>query len=91
MTELACWARILESESAQPITINPLYEHEYSRDERMAVSIIAACQHQVCPALQACTEALIGDGDVKAAINAAKGFAYFLDDAGMTLSPSEMN
>ncbi len=89
--ELACWTRVLESESARPIVINSLDQQEFSRDERMAISIIAACQHQACPALKACTEALIGEGDVEAAIQAAKGFAYFLDEVGMTLSPAGMN
>ena len=91
MTELACWVRVLETESARAIRINPLEADSFSADERMAVSVIAACQHQACPALRACTEALIGAGDVDATIKAARGFAYFLDDAGLTLSPSAMS
>jgi hypothetical protein len=53
----------------------------------LAISLIAASQHQRCPAMRACALALTGSDAIDPVLNAAKGFADALQDADQRLSP----
>ena len=53
----------------------------------MAISLIAASQHQRCPAMRACALALIGSSLVEPVIDAANAFADALQEADQFLTP----
>jgi hypothetical protein len=53
----------------------------------MAISLIAASQHQRCPAMRACALALTGSDLVDPVIDAANAFADAMQEADQLLSP----
>ena len=59
----------------------------FCADECLAISLIAASQHQRCPAMRACALALTGSDAIDPVLNAANGFADALQDADQRLSP----
>lgn len=56
---LALWAKSVSAASRREVEISPLEACEFCRDECLAISLIAASQHQTCPAMRACAFALI--------------------------------
>lgn len=58
----------------------------FCRDECLAISIVAACQHDTCPALRACVYALLNSNVIDPTIEAATLFATDLSAAGQMLS-----
>ena len=54
----------------------------FCRDECLAISIIAACQHGACPALRACAFALLESNVIDPTIEEATQFARDLTAAG---------
>jgi hypothetical protein len=54
----------------------------FCRDECMAVSMVAACQRDVCPAARACAFVLLGNSNVNATIDAATDLADALRAGG---------
>lgn len=58
----------------------------FCRDECLAISMIAACQHGACPALRACAFALLNSGDVDGTLRAAGQFAHCLRQGNQMLS-----
>lgn len=90
VTELATWVQEVVTAAQRPIEVGPCTklrgDMRFCRDECMAVSLIAACQTGVCPALQACAHALIGDQDAERVICASTCFANRLADHDVYLS-----
>jgi hypothetical protein len=86
VTELACWVRTLRSTASRKIEYYPFGCSGFCPDECMAISLIAASQHQRCPAMQACALALTGSDFVEPVIDAANAFADVLQDANQRLS-----
>jgi hypothetical protein len=62
----------------------------FCRDECLAISIIAACQHGAHHALAASTSALIGTDAIGDALNGAQTFACGLKSANQVLSPDSV-
>lgn len=62
----------------------------FCRDECLAISIIAACQHDSRQALCACASALIGSNDIGEALDAAQTFAGAMTAAGQVLNASSI-
>lgn len=87
MTELACWVRAVQDSAERRIEVFPAQSRRFCRDECLAISMVAACQHSTCPAFRACAVALLGCNDVDEAIEGAEGFARCLKEAGQMLSP----
>jgi hypothetical protein len=87
MTELACWVRAVQDTAERRIEVNPAQCRQFCRDECLAISMVAACQHSACPAFRACAVALLGSNEVDAAIEGAEEFARRLKEADQMLSP----
>lgn len=87
MTELAGWVRAVQDLAERRIEVYPAHCRRFCRDECLAISMVAACQHSTCPAFRACAVALLGCNDVDDAIEGAEGFAARLKEAGQLLSP----
>lgn len=83
--ELACWVRSLRETAGRKLSYYPFGCAGFCRDECLAISMIAASQHQACPALKACAYALLGASPVDAAVEKAAEFAYALDEVGVHL------
>ena len=87
ITELSCWVRDIKDSAQRRIEVFPGPCATFCRDECMAVSMIAAGQHDHCPALRACALALLEHSDAGAVIEGARTFAHVLRDLEVVLSP----
>lgn len=56
---LATWVKAVCASSRQGVVVAPPGACGYCRDECLAISMIAASQHNTCPAMRACAFALI--------------------------------
>jgi hypothetical protein len=87
---LSCWVRAVRRGSARRIVTLSAGAEGLSRDECLAVSMIAACQHGDCGALRASGFALMGTGSAMPALEAAGTFAAALSDSGHHLSEASI-
>ena len=78
---LSSWVSALGRASHREIEVFPLACRSFCRDECIAVSMIAACQHHTCPAMRACAFALADCSLIDAVVQEAQSFA----DAMMSL------
>jgi hypothetical protein len=58
LTQLSHWVAAVDNAARRDIEVSPAACPSFCRDECLAVSMIAACQHQTCPAMRACAFAL---------------------------------
>ncbi|MBX9925307.1 MAG: hypothetical protein K2Y05_03025 [Hyphomicrobiaceae bacterium] len=72
------WTLAVQCDAARPIVTLPIPSAGFSRDECLAVSLVAACQHPACPALRACAGALLGTQDNARALAATSELATYL-------------
>ncbi len=91
MTELACWVRAVQDSAERRIEVYPAQCREFCRDECLAISMVAACQHSACPAFRACAVALLGSNEIEEAIEGAEEFALRLKQADQLLSPGSVS
>lgn len=63
---LSDWVAALGRGAGREIEVGEARCVEFCRDECLAISTIAACQHRTCPAMRACTFALIERGQIAA-------------------------
>ena len=87
MSELACWVCAVQDAAERRIEVYPAQCRRFCRDECLAISMVAACQHSACPAFRACAVALLGSNEIDEAIEGADGFARRLKEADQHLSP----
>lgn len=87
MTELASWVRAVQDTAERRIEVYPARCDEFCRDECLAISMVAACQHCACPAFRACAIALLGSNEIDEAMDCAEEFALRLKEADQLLSP----
>lgn len=78
---LSSWVSALSRTTHREIEVFPLSCRSFCRDECIAVSMIAACQHHTCPAMRACAFALADCSLIDGVVQEAQGFA----DAMMSL------
>ena len=71
--------------SIRDIELLPPKCPSFCRDECLAVSLIAASQHDACPALQACAYALMGANEIEPVLKTARDFARTLESANIIL------
>ena len=81
----AAWALAVEASAARPVAVLPIDSAGFCRDECLAISLVAACQHDACPALKACAFALLGTSDLGRALVATEAVARTLSGAGCRL------
>jgi hypothetical protein len=87
MTELAWWVRAVQDSAERRIELYPTQHRQFCRDECLAISMVAACQHSACPAFRACAVALLGSDEIDEAVEGAEEFALRLREADQLLSP----
>lgn len=84
---LSCWVKCMANASSRPIEVRLSQTDDFCRDERLAISVIAACQHQVCPAMRACAFALVEHSCIDQTVGQAQSFADTLLGLDLRLSP----
>lgn len=84
---LSAWVRAIATSSCRSIEVAPIGCERMCRDECMAVSIIAACQHSHCPALHACIHALIDSAFVGPVAEQSRSFADRLREINVVMAP----
>ncbi len=75
IAKLAFWAQTVQTSSTRTIEVSNFEHEQFSRDERIAITMIAASQHNACPALQACASTLIGTGETEPVVKSTNDFA----------------
>jgi len=90
MSDLASWVRAVQDAAERRIEVSPSGCRRFCRDECLAISMVAACQHSSCPAFRACAVALLGSNEIEEAIDCADGFARRLKEANQMLSPGSV-
>lgn len=88
LTELEPWTSCAYRTACRPIELEALdCATAISGDERLAVSIVAAAQHGVCPVMEACAAALLHSPNVAPMLVGARRFATALMQADQVLEP----
>ncbi len=87
VNDLGRFVKSVEASAQRRIGVLPAGCPGLCRDECLAVSIIAACQHGACPALRACAFALLASADVDGPLSAANCLAETMKCEGQFLSP----
>lgn len=87
---LSNWVRAVRGTAQRGIETSPRGCLTFCRDECLAIAMVAACQHDACPALKACAFTLIGCSNVTPALDAAECFAAGLRRANQILSPGSI-
>ncbi len=88
--ELGCWVRKIQDVAGREIMTMPAECAGFCRDECVAISMIAASQHKVCPALKACAFALIGCSEVESLMTATDQFALTLNALNQRLDAASI-
>lgn len=84
--ELSGWVRTVAWAAKRDIQVMPSHCRSFCRDECAAVALIAAMQHEACPAFRACTAALLATDACDEVLDSARSFAVSLRNAGQVLS-----
>jgi hypothetical protein len=84
---LASWAKSVNASSRRSVEISPLEACEFCRDECLAISLIAASQHQTCPAMRACAFALIDSSLLDDVLYHTETFAVTMRSYDKIVSP----
>jgi hypothetical protein len=90
LDSLSCWVNTVHRSSHREIRVLPQCCPRFCRDECIAVSMIAACQHNACPALRSCAFALVDSSSIERAVNEAQAFADTMSDLEHRLSPASI-
>lgn len=85
--DLSCWVRAVSGQAQRPIGLCPAGCERFAHDECLAVSMIAAAQHD-CPAVKACAYALLGAQPLDEVLASASRFAASLRENHVLLGPS---
>lgn len=87
---LSHFVRAAMASAQRDIEIYPAQCRGFCRDECLAISVIAGCQHDERNALCTCAAALIGSNDIGEIIMRAQDFAHELKAAGQVLSATSI-
>ncbi len=90
LIDLSQFVRAVKANTHRDIEVYPSGCRGFCRDECLAISIIAACQHDARPALTASAAALIGSDDIGDTLNGAQTFANGLRQANQLLCPDSI-
>lgn len=86
VTDLSAWVNCIRHKSLRRIELLPNHCPSFSRDECLAVTMVAASEHRHCPALQICAQLLLGAADVAPVMEQAHRFRLTLESCGVDLS-----
>lgn len=90
LLSLSQFVRAVKTNCCREIEVYPSGCRGFCRDECLAISVIAASQHDRRPDLRACAVALIGTEDIGDALIGAQSFAAKLREAQQILSTSSI-
>lgn len=93
LSELGVWVRLVRDAARREIEVCPVACRGFCRDECLAIGMVAASQHGVCPAMNACAIALLDNSsmaEVEDVVEGARGFALILRLSDQVLSPAAM-
>jgi hypothetical protein len=85
LLDLSQFVRAVQATTQRDIEVGPSGCRAFCRDECLAISMIAACQHDARTALTASAAALIGSDDIGDVLNGAQTFACGLREANQML------
>lgn len=88
VTDLSCWVRAISRHAQRDLETSLVDCDRFCRDECVAIAMIAACQHNACPAMRACAFALLGCSQIDEVVQGAEGFAATMRRADQILLPS---
>ena len=88
VAELSSWVRSVSAAARRDIKVSCGDCSRLCRDECLAVSMIAACQHNTCPAMRACAFALIESSLIDEVVHHAETFAITMRGLDQVLAPS---
>lgn len=86
LIELSQFVRAISTTAEREIEVADKGFCGFCRDECLAISIVAACQHGAHPALQSSATALLGSDDIGDTIMGAQTFASGLKAANLLLA-----
>ena len=87
VSELSAWVRAVSAAARREIEVCSGDCAGFCRDECLAVSMIAACQHNTCPAMRACAFALIESSLIDEVVHHAQSCAVTMRGLDQVLSP----
>ena len=88
VSELSAWVRAVSAASRRCIKVSEGHCSGFCRDECLALSMIAACQHNTCPAMRACAFALIESSLIDEVVHHAETFAITMRSLDHVLPPA---
>ena len=88
VTDLSCWVRAINRHARRDLETAAVDCQRFCRDECIAIEMIAACQHNACPAMRACAFALLGCSLIDEVVEGAETFAATMRGADQLLPPS---
>jgi len=88
LSDLSNWVRAVNLHAQRPLETPAVDCDGFCRDECVAIAMIAACQHNACPAMRACAFALLGCSMIDEVVEVAEDFAKAMRDARQVLSPA---
>jgi hypothetical protein len=90
VSDLSCWVRAISHHAQRDLETAATDCDRFCRDECVAIAMIAACQHNACPAMRACAFSLLGCSMIEAVVQGAESFAATMRSASQVLSPASM-
>jgi hypothetical protein len=88
--DLARWVRSIDRHAQRrPETLATDCDC-FCRDECVAIAMIAACQHNACPAMRACAFSLLGCSMIEEVVSGATSFAATMRGAKQFLPPFDV-
>jgi hypothetical protein len=88
VSELSAWVRAVSAAARREIEVFTGGGNRFCRDECLAVSMIAACQHNTCPAMRACAFALIESSLIDEVVHHAETYAITMRGLDQVLPPN---
>ncbi|MDX2257805.1 MAG: hypothetical protein NW205_02705 [Hyphomicrobiaceae bacterium] len=85
---LAAWAKSVNAACRSPLRVRPLDACGFCRDECLAISMVAASQHDTCPAMRACAYALIDSSLVDDVLHQAETYAVMMRSIDQVVPPT---
>lgn len=85
---LSSWVQCVNGSAKREICVATADQRKLCRDECLAVTMVAACQHDACPALMACAFSLIEANLLDEVMTETESFATILRCLKQTLSPA---
>lgn len=88
VTDLSCWVGAISRHARRDLQPAAVDCENFCRDECVAIAMIAACQHNACPAMRACAFSLLGCAMIDEVVEGAETFAATMRKAELVLQPS---